>query len=91
MGKEIFASKLLKLFVFLSSLSLVLLVQVSPVYPDSDAKDNEMNMLKEHIEKAKHKYPELNKKAIEIEEKIKTGTPVKDSCKNCHIQERNNK
>jgi hypothetical protein len=82
----IFANKLLKLFVFLSSLSLLILLHVSPVYTDSDLKDNEMNMIRDHIKNVKDKYPELDNKLIEIEEKLKTGTPVKDCCKDCHVK-----
>ena len=86
MGKEIFASKLLKLFVLFSSLSSVLILSASPVYTDSDLKDNEMNMIRDHVENAKNKYPEIDKKLIDIEEKLKAGTPVKDCCKECHIK-----
>lgn len=83
--KEVFANKLLKLFVCLSSLSLLFLMHVGPVYTDSDVKDNEMKMFRDHVENVKNKYPELDKKLIEIEEKLKTGTPVKDCCKDCHL------
>jgi hypothetical protein len=83
--KGIFANKLLKLFVFLSSLSLLFLLQVTPVYTDSDVKDNEMKMFRNHVDNVKNKYPELDEKLIEIEEKLKTGTPVKDCCKDCHL------
>ena len=61
-------------------------MHVSPVYTDSDVKDNEMNMFRNHIENVKNKYPELDKKLIEIEEKLRTGTPVKDCCKDCHLK-----
>lgn len=83
-NKEIFANKLIKLFVCLSFLFLLFLMHVSPVYTDSDVQDNEMNMFRNHIENVKNQYPELDKKLIEIEEKLRTGTPVKDCCKDCH-------
>ena len=82
--REIFTNKLLKLLVCLSFLFLLFLMHVSPVYTDSDEKNNEMNMFRNHIENVKNKYPELDKKLIEIDEKLKTGTPVKDCCKVCH-------
>jgi len=84
--KGIVASQLLKLFGLLFSLSLLILLHVSPVYADSDLKDNEMNMIRDHIENAKNKYPEIEKKLIDIEEKLKAGTPVKDCCKDCHVK-----
>jgi hypothetical protein len=84
--KEVFANKLLKLFVFLISLSLLIFLLVSPVYTDSDSKDNEINMLKTHLENVKNKYPELDKKLIEIEEKLRTGTSIEDCCKDCHVK-----
>ena len=84
--KGIFANKLLKLFVFLSSLSLLILLHVIPVYTDSDVKDNEINMFRDHVDNVKNKYPELDRKLIEIEEKLKTGIPVKECCKDCHLK-----
>jgi len=84
--KSIFASKFLKLSVFLSSLSIALLLCGTPVYTDSNVQDNEMKMFRDHIENVKNKYPELDKNLAEIEEKLKTGTPVKDCCKDCHIK-----
>ena len=87
--KGIFAKKLLRLFVCLTSLFLLILLHVSPVYTDSNAEDNEMNMFRDHIEKVRDKYPGIDEKLMQVEEKLNTGIPLKECCSVCHVKSGN--
>jgi hypothetical protein len=43
-------------------------------------------MFREHVEKVKHKYPEIDKKLMHIEEKLRIGIPLKDCCYDYHVK-----
>ena len=86
-GKGILAHKLLKLFVCLTSLSLLIILHVGTVYTDSEVEDSEMKMFRDHIEKVRTTtYPGIDEKLMQVEEKLRTGIPLKECCSVCHVK-----
>ena len=77
---------ILRLFVFLFSLLFLFFLGINPLYAEPDSKEDEINFIRRHTEKVKHTYPEIDKKLMQIEEKLKTGTPVEDCCNDCHVK-----
>ncbi|OGW39147.1 MAG: hypothetical protein A2Y97_13010 [Nitrospirae bacterium RBG_13_39_12] len=83
---RIFANRLLKLLGFLFSLFFLLIVlKVNPMYANPEVEDNELDMIKKHVENVKHKYPQIDNKLLQVEEKLKTGKHLKDCCNECHM------
>lgn len=77
-----------KLFILLFSLLLLIFLTTDPVYADQGREVDRINMIRRHVEKIRYKYPWVDEKVRQIEEKERTGVSLKDCCYDCHKKEK---